>query len=702
MNPPVSLQASAGDASLSSRGPPAQSAAADAAAPAPLPRAKVLVVDDDERNLFAMAKVLEDIADVITAQSGKEALKWLLDGEAAVILLDVLMPGMDGYETASLVRARERTRHVPIIFLTAINKDDAHMLRGYSMGAVDYVFKPVEPVILKSKVAVFVELFNKTRESERKAEQERRLLAENFRVRTEKILAERALRRSEERQAIIINSLPLALYAGEPGQERATPRFISGDVKSLAGFESHDFLETDGFWADRIHPDDRDHVLQAFKRLGESGSLAIEYRWRCADEEYRYFLDQAVLLRDEAGNPKEIVGTLLDVTERRRLEQQLIQAQKLDAIGKLTGGIAHDFNNMLTVVIGSLERLRRTVGDDPAALKRVELALEGAHRCTGLTRQLLSFARRQPLQPRAVDLNDLVASVAGMMRRILGDTVELTVDHGSGLWPVHADPTQVESALINLVVNARDAMPDGGLLSITTRNVDSADVERFGIAGAAPGGYVALIVTDTGVGMSAGVVERIFEPFFTTKEVGRGTGLGLSIIYGFVKQSGGHIAVDSKVGAGTRITLFLPRADAPAPASAAPVEVQAIPRAQPGEVVLVVEDHAAVRQVAAQILLDLGYEVLEAENGPTALDVLAERGRVDLLFTDLAMPGGLTGIDLAAAAAARVAGLPVLLTSAYVDKLAADPLPGARFKVLGKPYREPDLARAVREAIDGP
>src|SRR5690348_12119541 len=227
------------------------------AAPPEAP-ARILVVDDDDHNLFAMEKVLEDIGQVVTAKSGEEALKQLLQHDFAVILLDVLMPGMDGYETAALIRARERSRYVPIIFLTAVNKDDAHMLRGYSMGAVDYVFKPVEPQILRSKVGVFVELFRKTQEVRTKAEHEQRLLQENFRVRTEKIMAERALRRSEERQAVIIQSLPIALYAGEPGRETGAPQFISDNIEQLCGFPAQKFLDSRDLWSSRIHPEDRD------------------------------------------------------------------------------------------------------------------------------------------------------------------------------------------------------------------------------------------------------------------------------------------------------------------------------------------------------------------------------------------------------------------------------------------------------------
>jgi PAS domain S-box-containing protein len=659
---------------------------------------RILIVDDDERNLFAMEKVLEDIGLVVTARSGEEALKQLLQHDFAVILLDVLMPGMDGYETAALIRTRERSRSVPIIFLTAVNKDDAHMLRGYSMGAVDYVFKPVEPQVLRSKVGVFVELFRKTQEVRAKAEHEQRLLQENFRVRTEKIMAERALRRSEERQAMILQSLPIALYAGEPGRETEAPQFISGNVEALCGFTPQQFLESRDLWSSRLHPDDRDRVLQEFARLRNTGSLAIEYRWHAAGGSYRYFLDQAVLVRDDQGRPKEIFGTLLDVTERKQLEQQLIQAQKMDAIGKLTGGIAHDFNNMLTVVIGSLDRIRRARNIDGSIQKRIDMALSGAMRCSDLTRQLLAFARRQPLRPQAIDLNDLVFGVADMVRRVLGEGIELTIEPAAGLWPATTDPTQVESALLNLVVNARDAMPNGGTLSLSTANV-SIGHESGGEP--APGDYVMLVVRDTGIGIPAEIRDRVFEPFFTTKPTGHGTGLGLSIIYGFVKQSGGHIRLESETGRGTSFSIYLPRATmTEATPRLRAAAVDGIPRARVGEVVLAVEDDDTVRRIAVDALQDLGYAVYEAPDGRIALDLLRDQPRIDIIFTDLAMPGGMNGRDLAREAKARRPGVKVLLTSAYTERLSEDDRASDPLRFLGKPYREGELAAAIRAALD--
>src|SRR5688572_7642569 len=315
-------------------------------------RARVLLVDDDERNLLAVANVLDDLGEVVLARSGEEALRHLLRGEFAVILLDVYMPGMDGYETAQIIRKREQTKGIPIVFLSAVNKETEHLMRGYSMGAVDYVFKPVDPVVLRSKVTVFVDLFAKTKEIERKAAQEQALNAELLR-------AEQELRRAEQRQAAIIQSLPMVLYLEPFEAENRWPHYVSGDFQAITGFTMDDVRNQPTMWEDRLHPDDRDAVIATIEARRTSGRSSVEYRWQSADGTYRHFLDQAVLLRDSDGRPVEFAGTLTDITEQRSLENQLMQAQKMDAIGKLTGGIAHDFNNLLAAVIGGLGLLEK-------------------------------------------------------------------------------------------------------------------------------------------------------------------------------------------------------------------------------------------------------------------------------------------------------------------------------------------------------
>ena len=357
----------------------------------------MLVVDDDEHNLLAIRTVLEDLADVEVASSGDEALRHLLKGEFAVILLDVYMPGLDGYETAKIIRAREQTKRIPIVFLSAVNKEKEHLMRGYSMGAVDYVFKPVEPVVLRSKVAVFVDLFAMTREIRRKAEQEQQLLDANLRANAERLRVEQELRVAEQRQAAIIQSLPIVLYLEAVDAAARVPQFVGGDFAAVTGFAFEAVEAHPTLWVERLHPDDRDRVLEALRERRRSGAMAIEYRWRCADGQYKHFLDQAVLLRGPEGAPDRYAGTLLDVTERKDLENELLQARKMDAIGKLTGGIAHDFNNLLAAVLGGIGLIERRLPLDEEQRKIIAMTRGAAEQGSELVGRLLAFARRQQI-----------------------------------------------------------------------------------------------------------------------------------------------------------------------------------------------------------------------------------------------------------------------------------------------------------------
>lgn len=670
-------------------------------APAAAQKARILVVDDDDRNLMALNLILEDLGEeLVFARSGEEALRYLLHNDCALILMDVLMPDIDGYETAGLIRSRERSRHIPIIFLTAVSKDEMHEFKGYTAGAVDYVFKPIEPFILRSKVSVFVDLYKKTQEISRNAEQERLLLQENFRANTERLLAERALQRAEERQAIILRSLPIALYSVNAEEPLASAMRISDSIAGMSGFSPARFQEQPGFWAQRIHPADLPQVQTAFEKLIKTGSGYSEYRWLCEDGTYRSFLNQAVYVapaHGDAGGAGEIVGSWLDITERRTMEQQLIHSQKMESMGRLTGGIAHDFNNMLTVVISSLDRLRRATEPEQPARRNIDLALSGAMRCADLTKRLLSFARQQMLEPRALDLNDLLNGSEVIIRRLIGDAIFLDITRDMALWPTYADHTQMESALVNLVVNAKDAMPDGGRLTIATQNVS---LRPGSFPNIPAGDYVSLSVLDTGIGIPPEHLDKVFEPFFTAKAEGKGTGLGLSIIYGFVRQSGGHIRLESEVGKGTQLRILLPRHSGGV--SAAPNETADadMPLARPGEVVLVTEDDPQVRTVVANFLNDLGYTTLQAENGDVAAAILKGGEKIDLLLSDIAMPGSLNGYQLAAEAARLRPALKVVLTSAYANGVTKGAENRAAFEFLQKPYRNHDLASLVRRTLD--
>jgi signal transduction histidine kinase len=529
----------------------ARSAALRHAGDKPPFRANILIVDDDTRSLFALAEVLRDERHhVVQAGSGDEALRHLLEEEFAVVLLDVHMPGLSGYETAALIRSRQRSGAVPIIFLTAYNKDEAHVFEGYDAGAVDYLFKPVDPVILKAKVAVFADLHRKAAEIERQA--------------NERLHAERALRRREEEQSLILESLPIALYKTPLAANLAAPRFVRGNIERLTGFPAERFLNGGAFWQSRLHPADRDRALGDLARIGETGSATLEYRWECADGAYRHLLDQAVLVVDAAaasGGAGTIVGTWLDVTERALLEGKLHHAQKLETLGRLTGGVAHDFNNLLTAIGGNLA-LIEGANDASDRVRRLALSAQRAvDRGESLARQLLTFSRRQTLHPEGVDVARHLRNMSDLLKGAVRGSVRLEIDTAEDLWPVEVDVSQLELAALNIAANARDAMgPDGGTLRIAARNATLPSGGGSGIAGSLAGEFVALSFEDTGTGMPPEALEHIFEPFFTTKEAGKGTGLGLSQVYGFATQSGGGVDVDSAVGQGTRVTIYLPRA----------------------------------------------------------------------------------------------------------------------------------------------
>lgn len=655
------------------------------------PRAPILIVDDKPQNLLVLADLLAPLGEeIIQAPSGKEALRVLLHRDVAILLLDVQMPDIDGYELADLIRKREKSRSTPIIFITAHDRDSEEISRGYALGAVDFVFKPIDPVILRAKVSVFVDLFKKTAAIRERAALERLLLSENLRVRTEKIEAEMALRKVEERQALIVRSLPIALYTAEFGADFSGPRFVSESIASQVGFESAQFIDDRDLWAARINPADLPEVRAALANIEVTGSASMEYRWRCAAGDERVFLDEAVLVRDENNQPKEIFGTCLDVTERRVLEAQLLQSQKMEAIGLLMGGIAHDFNNMLSVIIWNLDLLARDLKGSPGKnYERTQNALGGALNCTELIRQLLDFAREKPRRAEVVDLSELVPRLVRMLGSVMGETISVDVKLEPVLWRTFVDPAQIESALVNLAINGRDAMADkGGTLTIEARNIHRED-------NPIDGDCVMLAVTDTGVGMEPSVVERVFEPFFTTKGPGRGTGLGLAMVYSFVKQSGGRAQIDSQPGIGTSVKLYLPRTDARLKGGEANA-AEGAERIEP-RCILIVEDNDNVRKMAISRLEGLGHEVIEADTPAKALEILDNDARIELLFTDIVMPGGVNGFDLAHKAVERRPTLKVIFVSGYAPSLYVGE--GLKQEFLQKPYSEEELVHALHAAF---
>jgi signal transduction histidine kinase len=380
-------------------------------------------------------------------------------------------------------------------------------------------------------------------------------------------------------------------------------------------------------------------------------------------------------------------------------QQQLLQAQKMEAVGQLTGGIAHDFNNLLTIIIGNVEAFASVFDGEPRAKEFADMALKASLRGADLTRQLLAFSRQQRLQPRVIDLNELVKGVTSLLRRTIGTNIEIRTELDDDLWLAEVDAAQVESALVNLAVNARDAMPGGGQLTIETANkvLDSPYAETVGIAA---GSYAMLAVTDTGAGIPPAILNRVFDPFFTTKEVGKGTGLGLSMVYGFAKQSGGHVKIYSEEGHGTAVRLYLPRARQDAVAPNAADEPDGTRLTGNGECILVVEDNEDVRALVTRHLDELGYRVLLAGNAAEALKVVESPEKLDMLFTDVVMPGKVTCEDLVKRAREVRPNLAVLLTSGFSEAaMQGTLLANNQNALLSKPYRKQDLALKVREIL---
>lgn len=522
--------------------------------------------------------------------------------------------------------------------------------------------------------------------------------------------AEKAMRESEERFRRVIASISdhiyMAIYEGDVTRNaRPSQYYISPNVEALVGYTPERFQADWNFWRSLIHHDDLPLATVKLDQFPEGGNTQIEYRLRRADGELIWVRDsrQLVIETADPGGAKRITvyGVVSDITERKHLEDQLYQAQKMEAIGRLAGGISHDFNNLLTVINGYSELiLFRYIKDKGPLRQNVEQIKKAGDRAASLTRQLLAFSRKQVLQPEVLNLNSVVSNVDQMLRRLIGEDIELITALASELGQVKADPAQMDQVIMNLAVNARDAMPIGGKLTLETSNVTFDKQYTRQHVGVEPGDYVMLAISDTGHGMDAATKARIFEPFFTTKDKGRGTGLGLATVYGIINQSGGYIWVYSEPGHGTTFKIHLPRLKE-ALETADQDHVPAKARSG-SETILLVEDEDLVRELAYEILVTEGYTVLEASHGAEALKI-SERyaHRIHLLLTDVVMPGGISGPELAERLAPLRRNMEVLYISGYTDNaIVQHSILTSTASFLEKPFTPSDLAHKVRDVLD--
>jgi PAS domain S-box-containing protein len=639
----------------------------------------LLIVDDNAATRYSMRRVLERHGyPVMEAGTGTEGLALMAQNAFAALILDVNLPDISGFDIVRHLRGQAATRLLPVIHVSAASIETNDLITGLDAGADAYLIHPVDPDVLLATLRTLL------------------------RVR----IAEDALLESEARFREIFTSAIAPIAVMDSGlvvheANEAFMRLLDGAVdegRLPAAFEHN---QDDALEQLRTHLSERKRWRGTFSMSIRGVARYIEWRiapYRAPDLGLVFVEDVTEQWRREQRHVAALasVNTQLaqEIAERERTESQLHQAMKMDALGKLTGGIAHDFNNLLTTIITGIDLMSRHVAEGrvEGVQRFADMALGSARRAVSLTHRLLAFARQQPLDPKPVDINHLVRSLGDLLRRTIGEHIELRFDLMDGTGIAKVDANQLENAIINLVINARDAMPNGGEIRVLT-----STVSLEGDSELPNGDYVQVAVIDNGTGIEPEVLERVFEPFFSTKPIGKGTGLGLSMIYGFSRQSGGRVAICSQKGAGTEVRLTLPRGqlqvEEEVNASVDSVQGQ-------GESILIVEDNTSLRALARELLSDAGYHCTEAEDVEAALRALRGDGAIHLLLTDVGLPG-MNGRQLAEAARAWRPALPILFMTGYAERaLTGEELLDEGMDILIKPFEIDQLLTKVRDMLN--
>jgi two-component system cell cycle sensor histidine kinase/response regulator CckA len=652
-------------------------------------RARVLIVDDQRANrqLLEIMLASENLT-LLTAGTGEEALALVATQPPDLILLDVMLPGMNGYEVATRIKADPATKSIPIVMITALDDRDARIL-GLSAGAEDFLSKPID----RAELCVRIRNLLRLKAYGDYHDKYGQMLESQVGARTADLVASERLYRST------FDAAPVGIV--HVALDRHQWLHVNQRICELLGYTAEELQS--GAVRDLLHAGDMAGEGEALQAISDGlldRHVVDEKSYRRSDGRVMWARVYTSIHRDPDGAPRHFIKVIEDITERRALAAQLQQAGKMDAIGSLAAGIAHDFNNLLSVILSYSEMLTEDLSAGDPMRGDLQQIHGAAVRAVDLTRQLLAFSRQQVLAPKVIDLGDIVRGMETMLRRLLGEDVDLSVVTPPGLAKILVDPSQLERVIMNLAVNARDAMPQGGRLMIETSELIVDEAYASTRLGAKAGRQVVLAVTDTGVGMDTETQARMFEPFFTTKGVGKGTGLGLATVFGVVRQSGGSIWSESQVGRGTTFKISFPPVREPAPRTTQRTDP---PTLRGDETILLVEDEAEVRILTRTILRKYGYTVLEAQSGGDAF-LLCEQhtAAIDLLLTDVVMPR-MSGRQLAERLLLVRPAMKVLYMSGYTDDAVVRHgiLEGA-VAFIQKPITPEPLARKIRETLDGP